>query len=62
MGEILHNNLESFEYDQKYDPEVADLAVNGLSRVVSEQDNTTNDGRDCAEENDYDDDDYYSEI
>lgn len=61
MGEILHNNLESFEYDQKYDPEVADLAVNGLSRVVSEQDNTTNDGRDCAEENDYDDDDYYSE-
>ena len=61
MGETLRSNLESFEYNQGYDSEVTDLAVNGLSRVVDKQDNTTNYDRNYTEENDYDDDDYYGE-
>ncbi len=65
MSEFLHSNLESFEDDREHDSDITDLAVNGLSRVVSEDD-ITDDGGDYEEENDYDgdygeEDDYYSE-
>ncbi|MBQ6393698.1 hypothetical protein IJH74_00380 [Candidatus Saccharibacteria bacterium] len=76
MSEFLRSNSESFEGDQEYDSDITNLAVNGLSRVVSEQDNATNNDGDYEEENgytddydeedeynddDYDDGDYYSE-
>ena len=75
MSEFLRSNPESFENEQKSDPDIAELAVNGLSRVTSEQeDDADNDnyyGEDnyddgqydgeYDEEDDYDDDDYYSE-
>ena len=69
MGEFLHGNPESSEDEQRYDQEPLELAVNGLSRVVGEQDDANNDSGDYEEENDYNDDygeeddfdDYYSE-
>ena len=75
MSEFLRSNPESFENEQKSDPDIAELAVNGLSRVTSEQeDDADNDnyyGEDnyddgqydgeYDEEDGYDDDDYYSE-
>lgn len=75
MSEFLHSNPESFEDGNEYDSDITDLAVNSLSRVVSEQDDATDDGSDYEEGNsyngDYDDedgydnyendDDYYSE-
>ena len=69
MGEFLHDNPESSEDEQRYDQEPLELAVNGLSRVVGEQDDANNDSGDYEEENDYDDDygeeddydNYYSE-
>lgn len=43
MSEFLHSNLESFEDDREHDSDITDLAVNGLSRAVSEDD-TIDDG------------------
>lgn len=68
MGEFLRGNPESSEDEQK-DQESLELAVNGLSRVVGEQNDASNNSVDYEEENDYDDDydeeddydDYYSE-
>ena len=73
MGEFLHGNPESSEDEQRYGQEPLELAVNGLSRVVGEQDDANIDSGDFEEEGDYgddygeeddygdDDDDYYSE-
>ena len=75
MSEFLRSNPESFENEQESDPDIAELAVSGLSRVTSEQeDDADNDnyyGEDnyddgqydgeYDEEDGYDDDDYYSE-
>lgn len=71
MGEFLHSNPEIFEDGQEYDSEITGLAVNGLSRVVREQDDTIDDNGDYeeesdyndeyGEEDDYDDGSYYSE-
>ena len=60
MSEFLHSNPESFENEQESDPDIAELAVSGLSRGVGEQeDNTDNDGY-YGEEN-YDDGEYDEE-
>ena len=66
MSEFLRSNPESFENEQESDPDIAELAVNGLSRVVGEQEDDTNDDDyygeenyddgECYEEDDYDDD------
>ena len=71
MSEFLRSNPESFENEQESDPDIAELAVNGLSRVTGEQEDDTDDddyyGEDnydddqYDEEDGYDDDDYYSE-
>ena len=70
MDEFLRGNPESSKDEQRDDQEPLELAVNGLSRVVGEQDDANNDSGDYEEENDYDDDygeeendhdDYYSE-
>lgn len=76
MSEFLHSNPESSEDEQRYDQELLELAVNGLSGVVGKQDDANNDNGEYEEENDYDDygeeddfdeeddyddDDYYSE-
>ena len=69
MGEFLHNNQESFEDDQEYNSDIADLVVSGWSRVVREQDDAIDDDVVYEEESDLsdeydeedDDDDYYSE-
>ena len=75
MSEFLRSNPESFENKQESDPDITELAVSGLSRVTSEQeDDADNDnyyGEDnyddgqydgeYDEEDGYDDDDYYSE-
>ncbi len=69
MDGFLRGNPESSEVEQRDDQEPLELAVNGLSRVVGEQDDANNDSGDYEEENDYDDDygeeddydDYYSE-
>ncbi|MBR3230583.1 hypothetical protein IKF73_00935 [Candidatus Saccharibacteria bacterium] len=69
MDEFLRGNPESSKDEQRDDQEPLELAVNGLSRVVGEQDDANNDSGDYEEENDYDDDygkeeddydDYYS--
>lgn len=60
MSEFLHSNPESFENEQESDPDIAELAVSGLSHGVGEQeDNTDNDGY-YGEEN-YDDGEYDEE-
>ena len=60
MSEFLRSNPESFENEQESDPDIAELAVSGLSRGVGEQeDNTDNDGY-YGEEN-YDDGEYDEE-
>ena len=71
MSEFLRSNPESFKNEQESDPDIAELAINGLSRVTNEQeDDADNDnyyGEDnyddskYDEEDGYDDDDYYSE-
>ena len=69
MDEFLRGNPESSEDEQRDDQEPLELAVNGLSRVVGEQDDANNDSGDYEEEDNYDDDygeeddcdDYYSE-
>ena len=60
MSEFLRSNPESFENEQESDPDIAELAVNGLSRVVGEQEDDTNDDDYYGEEN-YDDGEYYEE-
>ena len=71
MSELLRSGPESFEDGQDDDSTITELAVNGLSRVVSEQDNADDGDGDREEESDYeddyvdyddyDDDGYYSE-
>lgn len=56
MGEFLRGNPESSEDEQGYGQEPLELAVNGLSRIVGEQDDASNDSDDFEEENGYDDD------
>ena len=60
MSEFLRSNPESFENEQESDPDIAELAVNGLSRVVGEQEDDTNDDDYYGEEN-YDDGEYDEE-
>lgn len=71
MSEFLRSNPESFENEQESDPDIAELAINGLSRVADEQEGDTDDNDYYGEENydddqydeedGYDDDDYHSE-
>lgn len=68
MGEFLHNNQELFEDDLEYNSDIADLAVNGWSRVFREQDDIINDDVVYEEESNYSDeydeedgDDYYDD-
>lgn len=65
MSEFLRSNPESFEKEQKSDPDIAELAVNGLSRVTSEQeDDTDNDnyyGEDNYDDSEYDEEDGYDD-
>ena len=60
MSEFLHSNPESFENKQESDPDIAELAVSGLSRVTGEQEDDTDDD-DYYEENNYDDGEYDEE-
>ena len=60
MSEFLRSNPESFENKQESDPDITELAVNGLSRVVGEQEDDTNDDDYYGEEN-YDDGEYDEE-
>ena len=41
MSEFLRSNPESFENEQESNPDIAELAVSGLSRVTSEQEDDT---------------------
>lgn len=54
MSEFLRSNPESFENEQESDPDIAELAVNGLSRVTSKQEDDTDDNDYYGEDN-YDD-------
>ena len=60
MSEFLRSNPESFENEQESDPDIAELAVNGLSRVANEQENDADYDGYYGEEN-YDDGEYYEE-
>ena len=69
MSESLRSNSESLEDAQEYDSDITNLAVNGLPRVVGEQDDTINDDSGHEEDNyddnydegdEYDDRDHYS--
>ena len=60
MSEFLRSNPESFENKQESDPDIAELAVSGLSRVTGEQEDDTDDD-DYYEENNYDDGEYDEE-
>ena len=60
MSEFLRSNPESFENKQESDPDTAELAVSGLSRVTGEQEDDTDDD-DYYEENNYDDGEYDEE-
>ena len=60
MSEFLRSNPESFENEQESDPDIAELAVSGLSRVTGEQEDDTDHG-DYYEEDNYDDDEHYEE-
>ena len=71
MSEFLRSNPESFKNEQESDPDIAELAINGLSRVTNKQEDDTDndnyygednyDDSEYDEEDGYDDDDYYSE-
>lgn len=65
MSEFLRSNPESFENEQESDPDIAELAVSGLSRVVGEQeDNADNDnyyGEDNYNDGEYDEEDNYDD-
>ena len=60
MSEFLRSNPESFENEQESDPEIAELAVNSLSRVAGEQEDDTDYGGYYGEDN-YDDGEYDEE-
>lgn len=60
MSEFLRSNPESFENEQESDPDIAELAVNGLSRVTGEQEVNTDDD-DYYREDDYGDSEYDEE-
>lgn len=60
MSEFLRNNPESFENEPESDPDIAELAVNGLSRVTSKQEDDT-DYNNYYEEDNYGDGEYYEE-
>lgn len=65
MSEFLRSNPESFENEQESDPDIAELAVNGLSRVIGEhEDETDNDdyyGEDNYDDGEYDGEDGYDD-
>ena len=65
MSEFLRSNPESFENEQESDPDIAELAVSGLSRVTGKQeDNTDNDdyyGEDNYGDSEYDEEDNYDD-
>ena len=65
MSEFLRSNPESFENDQESDPDIAELAVNGLSRVTGEQEVDTDDdyyyGEDNYNDGEYDEEDSYDD-
>ena len=65
MSEFLRSNPESFENEQESDPDIAELAVNGLSRVIGEhEDETDNDdyyGEDNYGDSEYDEEDNYDD-
>lgn len=60
MSEFLRNNPESFENEQEPDRDIAELAVNGLSRVIGEHEDET-DNDDYYREDDYGDSEYDEE-
>ena len=60
MSEFLRSNPESFENEQKSGPDIAELAVNGLSRVIGEHEDET-DNDDYYREDDYGDSEYDEE-
>lgn len=60
MSEFLRSNPESFENEQESDPDIAELAVNGLSRVTSKQEDDT-DYDDYYREDDYGNSEYDEE-
>ncbi len=60
MSEFLRSNPESFENEPESDPDIAELAVNGLSRVTSKQEDDT-DYNNYYEEDNYGDGEYYEE-
>ena len=65
MSEFLRSNPESFENDQESDPDIAELAVNGLSRVTGKQEVDTDDdyyyGEDNYDDGEYDEEDSYDD-
>ena len=65
MSEFLRRNPESFENEPESDPDIAELAVNGLSRVIGEQeDSIDNDdyyGEDNYNDGEYDEEDNYDD-
>ena len=65
MSEFLRSNPESFENEQESDPDIAELAVNGLSRVTGEQEVNTDDddyyGEDNYDDSEYDEEDNYDD-
>ena len=65
MSEFLRSNPESFENEQEPNPDIAELAVNGLSRVIGEhEDETDNDdyyGEDNYGDSEYDEEDNYDD-
>lgn len=65
MSEFLRSNPESFEKEQKSGPDIAELAVSGLSRVIGEQeDSIDNDdyyGEDNYNDGEYDEEDNYDD-
>lgn len=60
MSEFLRSSPESFENEQESDPDISELAVNGLSRVASEHEDDTNNDDYYGEDN-YDDGEYDGE-
>ncbi len=65
MSEFLRRNPESFENEPESDPDIAELAVNGLSRGIGEQeDSIDNDdyyGEDNYNDGEYDEEDNYDD-
>ena len=65
MSEFLRSNPESFENEQESDPDIAELAVNGLSRVTGKQEDDTDYDNYYGEDNygdgEYDEEDGYDD-